>query len=138
MASDRLRRDSDKIVVIDTSAIISFFEYSISFEKELTRLLGLYSIVIPSTVINELTKLTEKGKGKKRTNAKAALKLIENYRVVNIKGESVDDSVIDLAEKNNGIVFSNDKEIRRKSKAKGIKTIILRNKKYLALEGSFV
>ena len=138
MASDRIRRNSEKIVILDTSAILSFFEFSIGFEAEFLRLLGRYSIVIPSTVIEELNKLSELGKGKKKINAKSALKLVKTFEVVTTQGSTVDDSIVNIAEKLNAIVFSNDKEIRKAAKSKGLKTIILRSKKYLVLEEPFV
>ena len=53
------------------------FELSIDVERELTRLIGNYELIIPSTVKNELETLSNRGKGKRAFNAKAAIKLIE-------------------------------------------------------------
>ena len=66
MAPDRLwGNTSIRTVVIDTSAIMMLFEFSIDLEKELTRLLGAYKIIVPFSVITELKFLIDKSKGKK-------------------------------------------------------------------------
>ena len=139
MASDRLRRDSaSKIVVLDSSAVLMLFEFSIDLEEELTRLLGRYQIVVPSKIVDELKLLSEKGKGKKKQLAKPALKLVENYEVVQDSSRFADDAVLNTAKKHNGIIFSNDKELKKRAKKEKIKTIFLRNKNYLALSDPFV
>jgi uncharacterized protein len=139
MASDRLRGNSaSKIVVFDSSAILILFEYSINLEQELIRLLGSYEIVVPSKIVEELKILCEKGKGKKKKLAKPALKLVENYKIVIDKSEKADDAVLNIAKKLNGVVFSNDKELKKRAKKEKIKTIFMRNKKYLMISEDFV
>jgi rRNA-processing protein FCF1 len=114
------------------------FEFSVDIEKELTRILGSYKIIVPKTIFKELKNLTEKGSGKKKQIAKPALKLVERYEIVDNTSKFGDDSVIELAKKYNGIIFSNDKEIRKKAKKEKLKTICLRGKKYLILSENFV
>jgi rRNA-processing protein FCF1 len=139
MASDRLRGNpASKIVVFDSSAILMLFEYSINLEQELIRLLGNYKIVVPSKIVEELKFLSEKGKGKKKHFAKPALKLIENYKIITDKSKKADDAVLNIAKKLNGVIFSNDKEIKERAKKEKIKTIFMRNKKYLMISEDFV
>ncbi len=139
MASDRIRENSaSKIVVFDSSAILMLFEYSIDLEQELARLLGLYEIVVPFKIVEELRIMYEKGKGKQKQIAKPALKLIENYKIINDDSEKADDAVLNIAKKLNGIVFSNDKELKKRAKKEKIKTIFMRNKKYLMINNDFV
>jgi len=139
MASDRLRRDSaSKIVVFDSSAVLMLFEYSINLEQELTRLIGLYKIVVPSAIVKELTVLSENGSGKKKQLAKPALKLIEQYEIIDDESLSADDAVLNIAKKLDGIILSNDKELKKRAKKEKIKTIFLRNKNYLSLSDPFV
>jgi len=133
MASNRLRRNTNKkIVIIDSSAIMMLFEFSINLKDEITRLLGDYKIIIPTQIVEELKFLSEHGKGKKKTNAKASLKIIEQYEIINSKGNG-DDSVLYLAEKLKGIVLTNDKELRKRVKNKSLQTIFLREKSKLML-----
>lgn len=139
MASDRLRGNtSSKIVVIDTSAIMMLFEFSIDLENELARLLGAYKIIVPVSVINELKFLTDKGKGKKKLIAKPALKLAEGFEVVDDTFNNADYAVLSIAKKYKGVVFSNDSELRRRAKKEKLKTICLRSKNCLMINENFV
>jgi len=134
MASDRLRGNTSiKTVVIDTSAIMMLFEFSVDL-----RLLGAYKIVVPTPVIDELKFLAENSKGKKKQIAKPALKLVSNFEVVDDKSHSADDAVLSIAKKYKGVVFSNDKELRKRAKSNSLKTICLRSKKYLMISEDFV
>ena len=134
MASDRLRRDrAETIVVLDSSSILMVFEFSIDLEDELKRLLGRYKILVPKPIYDELVFLSINGKGKKKLIAKPALELIKNYEISNAMGLA-DDSVIYLANKNKGVVLTNDRDIRKKAKEKHLQTIYLRGKSKLVLE----
>lgn len=135
MASDRLWGDRiQKTVILDSSAIMMLFDFSIDLEKELTRLLGAYHIVIPTSVVRELEFLSEKGKGEKKTKAKASLKLIEKYETIDTNEKKADDSVLELAEKINGVVVTNDKELKARLKEISQSVIFLRAKKKLVME----
>jgi len=134
MASDRLRRDRDgKIVILDSSAVMMLFEFSINLEDELTRLLGRFQILIPSPILKELKFLSEHGKGKKKLIAKPALELIKKYEIIGENGDA-DDSVLLLAQKFNGIVVTNDRDLRKRVKEASLHNIYLRGKSRLTLE----
>ena len=135
MASDRLWGDRiHKTVILDSSAIMMLFEFSIDLEKELTRLLGTYHIVVPKPIARELEFLSENGDGNKNAKAKASLKLIKKYDVINVDEKFGDDSILELAKKTNGIVVTNDRELRNRLKELSISVIFLRSKKKLVLE----
>ena len=136
MASDRLwGNTNNKIVILDSSAILMLFEYSIDLENELTRLLGKYYIVVPRPILDEIEFLSTHGKGKKKNIAKPALNLIKKYEVVeaeeNVKG---DDAVFYMAQKHRGIVVTNDRALRKRLKDASIRVVFLRAKKKLAIE----
>jgi rRNA-processing protein FCF1 len=135
MASNRLWGDRiHKTVILDSSAIMMLFEFSIDLEKELRRLLGTYNILIPIPIVKELQFLSENEKGKKGMKAKASLKLIENYEVINVDAKNGDDSILELAKKSNGIVVTNDRDLRLRLKGLSIPVIFLRAKQKLALD----
>ena len=139
MASDRIRGNrATKTVVLDSSAILMVFEFSVDIEKELTRLIGSFEIIVPKTIFKELINLSVHGSGKKKQIAKPALRLVERYEIVEDTSRFGDDSVIELAKKYNGIIFSNDKELRKKAKEENLKTIFLRSKNYLAISENFI
>ncbi len=136
MASDRLCRDrKERTVILDTNALMMLFEFSIDLEAELTRLLGSYCIFVPTIVLDELRLLSEKGKGKQKIIAKSALTLSKNYKCMqtHLTG-SVDESLISLAKENDGIVLTNDRELRKKLKEMDLKVIFLRAKNKLSLQ----
>ena len=134
MAFNRLRSNrEEKTVILDTSAILMLFEFSIDLEDELIKLLGRFHILVPSPIIEELKLLSKHGNGKKRQNAKAALELINRYDKVEEKGTG-DDSVLFLAKKFDGIVVTNDRNLRKRVKDASLQTIFLRGKQRLVLE----
>ena len=135
MAFNWLRGDRIyKRVILDSNALLTLFEYSIDLEKEILRLVGSFKIIIPTSVIRELNTLAEYGKGNQKIYAKASLELIKKYEPYIENEKCVDDSVLNTAIKTNGIVFTNDKELRKKLKEKSIPVIFLRAKNKLELE----
>jgi len=135
MASHRIRGDSiHKIVILDSSAIMMCFEFSIDLEKELTRLLGSYQIIVPISIVKELDFLSKNASGRKKTKAKASLQLISKYETVDVENKNADDSLLDLAKRKNGIVVTNDKQLRKRLKESSLSAIFLRSKNRLMLE----
>jgi rRNA-processing protein FCF1 len=132
MASDWLRQYRDIVVLLDSNAVMMLFEFSIDLEDELTRLFGKFKIMIPKTVINELTYLSEHDKGRKKLIAKPALKLIEKYDVVDSEGYG-DQAIFNIAKKLNCVVLTNDKKLREKLKKFSLRTVYLRGKGKLVL-----
>jgi rRNA-processing protein FCF1 len=133
MAFNRLRGNPEKTVILDSNAILMLFEFSLDLESELIRLLGKYKIIIPSPIVEELNFLSEKDKGQKGMNAKAALELIEKYDIFKIDAKTADEAVLITAKTTNGIVVTNDKELRQKLKELSIRVIFLKGKKTLEL-----
>ena len=134
MASDRLWRDREgRIVILDSSSILMLFEFSIDLEDELTRLLGKFRVLIPRPMFDELIFLSKHGKGKKKYNSKPALDLIKKYDISEAEGKG-DDSVLYLAKVHNGVVVTNDKDLRKRAKDIHLQTIYLREKSKLVLD----
>ena len=136
MASNRIWGDrGEKIVILDSSAIMMLFEFPVNLEDQLTELIGKHHIIVPKPIVKELMFLSQKGKGKQKTKAKAALKIIEKYDVVDVNNNSKgDESVLSLAEKLDGIVVTNDHELRRRVKRSSLHVVFLRGKGKLVIE----
>jgi len=133
MAFNRVRGDKiRKTVILDSSAILMFFEFSVDWKKELDRLLDGYHLVIPTAVVQELRILATRNSGQKK--AFAALKLIAQYDTIDQKADTVDEALIRLAEKTHGYVVTNDTELRNQLKNRGFPVIFLRGKKKLILD----
>lgn len=136
MASDRVRGDKiRKKVILDTSALLMFFEFSIDWEQEVARLLHAYQIVVPDGVVKELNMLSNKGTGEKKRNAKTALKFIPRYETIKTRAENADEAVIEAAKTTQGVVFTNDSALRKQLRDEGIPVLLLRGRKKLALDG---
>jgi rRNA-processing protein FCF1 len=135
MASDRVRGDKiRKTVILDSSALLSFFEFSVAWEKELARLLDAYEIVVPEAVLQELAILSSRGTGEKRQHVNAALTYASRYKTVWTQATSADEAVIESAKKVQGIVFTNDTALRHRLRKEDIPVLLLRGRKKLALE----
>ena len=135
MASDRLRRNSkEKTVILDSNAIMMLFEFSLELDDELTLLLGKHHIVVPASVKRELAFLSRHAKGKKKRNAAAALNLLEQWDVADDEKTDGDTAVVSLAQQLNGVVVTNDRELRIRLKNLELPVIFLRGKQRLCLE----
>lgn len=134
MASDRIWGNPEKRVILDSNAILMVFEFSIDLESELMRLIGNYKIIVPKPIFDELIFLSKEGKGQKKNNAKASLELIRRYDIVDVEAKDADESVFLLAKKSNGIVVTNDRELRKKLKENSISVVYLRGKQRLEID----
>jgi len=133
MAFDWVWRDKiRKTVILDSSAILMFFEFSLDWKKELDRLLDGYHLVVPTAVVQELQILAARDSGQKK--AAAALKLIAQYDTIDQEADTVDEALLKIAEKTHGIVVTNDTDLRKRLKNRGFPAIFLRGKKKLVLD----
>ena len=92
MASNRLWGNrKEKIIILDTSAILTPFEFSIDLDQELKRIVGKFHIIIPNKVKDELIFFSKNIEGKKGKYAKAALDFIKDYELVETEEKNADD-----------------------------------------------
>ena len=125
-----------KEVVIDTNFFMVPFQFNVDIISELEKILPSYKLTTPSFVINELKGLKNNTKGKTRLNANLALKLansskIEIKDISLLENETVDDALLRVSE----VLATNDIELKKRAKDKGITVAYLRQKKYIAVEG---
>ena len=125
-----------KEVVIDTNFFMVPFQFNVDIITELEKLLPSYKLTTPSFVINELKGLKRNNKGKVRLNANLALKLANSSKVEIkdislLENETVDDALLRVSE----VLATNDIELKKRAKDKGITVAYLRQKKYIAVEG---
>ena len=127
---------NSKEVVIDTNFFMVPFQFNVDIITELEKILPSYKLTTPSFVINELKGLKKNNKGKTRLNANLALKLansskIEIKDISLLENETVDDALLRVSE----VLATNDIELKKRAKDKGITVAYLRQKKYIAVEG---
>jgi len=102
------------------------FQFNLNLDDEIERLLGdvSSSTYVPSSVVQELRGL----------DSQAALDLSEKYRKVEVEKKG-DDGVLEAAEKLNGLIVTNDKELKKRALRKKIPVAFLRSKSHLELIG---
>ena len=127
---------SVKEVVIDTNFFMVPFQFNVDIFNELENLLPSYKLTTPSFVINELKGLKNNNKGKIRLNANLALRLANSSKVEIkdislLENETVDDALLRVSE----VLATNDIELKKRAKAKGITIVYLRQKNYITVDG---
>ena len=125
-----------KEVVIDTNFFMVPFQFNVDIIDELEKALPSYKLTTPIFVINELKGLKRNNKGKIRLNADLALKLANssNIEIKDISlenNETVDDALLRVSE----VLATNDIELKKRARMKGITVAYLRQKKYIAIDG---
>lgn len=111
------------VVVLDTNALLLPFERSINLDAQLRSLLGNCEILVPGPLIGELKRSSNK-------HARAAIGLAFHYKVVDTEATG-DQSVIELAEKRDAYVVTNDRALIGRLRERRIKVILLRGGSHL-------
>lgn len=126
-------------VILDSNALFVPFQFKIDLISELDDLLKRrYELILLSPVKQELEALASKGSPKMRKMASSALKLAEKCTGVELKVPEtalVDDAIIEAAEDFGAVVFTNDRQLRRRLRDISVPVIYLRQKSRLAIDG---
>ncbi len=109
-------------VILDANSLLMPFQFSLNLDKEIKRLVGNAQIYVPSSVADELASLDNK----------AALELSEKYRKVHVE-KGGDEGVLEAARKLDGVVVTNDKELKERVLEQGNPVAFLRSKSHLEL-----
>ncbi len=121
----------DLRVILDANFLMIPEMHGVDIFSELERILDKkYELIVPEVVIGELKHLSREGSPSEKKAAKVALDLSGRARKVKSK-KSGDEEIIRLAEKENCAVGTNDKNLKKRLKNKGIPVIYLRQKSHL-------
>ncbi len=128
------------IVLPDTNFLLIPGQFGVDIIRELNRVLDVrFNIVLPTAVLRELDVIERKAKGRDLMAVRMAKKLADRFERIEIGcfGEKPTDELIyEFAVKTpRVIVCTNDRELKKKLRAKGVPVIYLRSKKILELEG---
>lgn len=135
-----------KTIILDTNFLLIPAEFRIDIFTEIHNLMDEpYEISILDMTLDELKQIQETQGGKAKSGAKLAQALIEHKKLkiidikqkslntpVNSKAVIVDDILLNISDKNT-IVATQDGSLKKRLAEKGVKTIILRNKKHLVI-----
>ena len=123
-----------KKIILDTNFLMAVNQFKVDIFSEIKRICDFrYNIFILDKTIDELNKIVKLQKGKNKEAAKIALLIIKNKKMKKMKtNEDIDVDRILLKQKN-AIIATQDTELKRKLKKSSIRTISLRQRKYLVL-----
>jgi hypothetical protein len=126
-----------KKILLDTNFLMICFQFRVDIFTELDRVCNFnFKLFVLDKTIEEIEKIVEEQKGKNKEAAKIALKLIAIKKINIIKTKSnrkTDDVIRDIAAKDNYIVATQDKDLKRRLINQGASVIVLRQKKVLAI-----
>ncbi len=128
-------------VVLDTNILTVPAQFSIDIFSEAERVLERsVEFVVVSPVVKELQKKLENASTTERFKFRVALDLVERCSLVDIEegfsSTSVDDQILEFAESCNGVIATNDKELRERALQRSIPVLHMRGKKRLELRGT--
>jgi len=113
-------------VVLDTNALLMPFEMGMNLDASVRDVLGDVRFVVPGPLVGELKHLDNK-------YAKAALALARSREIVQTEAHG-DDAVLEVAQRENAYILTNDKELRRRARKLRIPLLYLRSSTHLILE----
>jgi len=127
-------------VILDSNALFVPLQFKIDIFEELRKLLNMkFELILLSPIRRELEKLAENGSPKMRKNASYALKMAEKCRLIEldekIAGSSPDDAILQVAREWKSLVFTNDRELRKRLRNINVPVIYVRQKSRLEIDG---
>ena len=126
-----------KKILLDTNFLMACKQFKVDIFTQIDNIAHFkYELFILDKTLDELKKIVEEQKGKDKDAAKVALKLIAIKNIGIIKTEEdgeTDEIILKTASKDDFIVATQDKDLKRRLINQGASVIILRQKKTLAI-----
>ncbi len=127
-----------KTVILDTNFLVDCLAWKVDFFSELGRILPFaYRLVAVDKTLDELDTVITEGKQDVKIGARLAKQLILKKRIglIQTDKKGYTDTLILKAAGKESIVATQDQDLKRRLKAKGIPVIIIRQKKFLEFTG---
>ena len=118
-------------VICDTNFLIHLATNRIINIDRLDVEIGQITFVVPQVVVNELIALSTDSS--KKDNVNSTLKYIKNFKKIPINGTFADKELLDYVSKNNTIIATMDKNLKKEIKKQG-SSIISFSKNKIILE----
>ena len=124
-------------ILCDTNFLLIPLRFGVDVFVEAEEALNdLTRFYVSSRVIDEIKILRKDAKPSFEKQLLFALKMAEQCTLIKDTSETqVDDSLIQLAKRENMVLGTTDSELRKKARIEGVKVIYLRQKRYLNLDG---
>jgi len=129
------------VIVIDTNFLLACIDFQIDIISGFERILpGFSRLLVPHEVIRELQRLqTTRIALVARINLahqfiERHCEVIEPLSSEKRPNMGVDDTILAIAKEFGGLIATNDRELRKKSRAAGIASIFLRERAYIEVD----
>ena len=130
-----------KRIILDTNFLLIPAQFGLDIFTELDKTLDYsYSLFIMDKSLEELKEASKHQKGALKEAVKVTLSLIKSMKdnnklnIIPAKTSYIDREILETADKET-LVATQDLELRKKLHEKGIKTIVMRQRKHLVIEG---
>ena len=116
------------MVVLDTNFITVPVQFGVDVFGEIRETMPRARLVTITQVIDELGRLGVKGK--------VGREMLKKFGVKVLKREgATDGALLELAEENNGLLCTNDRELKRRAREKNVAVMFMRKKRTLEISG---
>ncbi len=125
-----------KTVILDTNFLVDCLAWKVDFFSELGRILPFtYRLVVLDKTLDEIDTIITEGRQDARIGARLAKQLIMKKRIgiVPTHKKGYTDTLILKTAARDAIVATQDQNLKRRLKAKGIPVVVIRQRKYLEL-----
>jgi len=126
-------------VILDSNALFVPLQFKIDIFNCLEQLLKRnFELILLSIVKLELETLAKKGSPRMRKNAEYALKLAEKCKYVTVAAtpsELIDDIIVKTADEWKSLVFTNDRQLKKRLRDINVPVIYVRQKSRLEIDG---
>ena len=133
-----MERESVK-VILDSNAFFVPLQFKIDIFDCLEQLLKRkHELILLSPIKRELEAFAKKGSPKMRKNALYALKLAEKckyFKVESLASELADDVIVRIAKEWKALVFTNDRQLKKRLRDISMPVIYVRQKSRLEIDG---
>jgi rRNA-processing protein FCF1 len=130
-------------VIMDTNFLTVPAQFGVDVFTEAERVLERsLDFILLDSVVEEIKSNLERASRTEVRMFRVALDLVERCTVVNLAEASklapVDDQLLEYTKSVEGVLATNDCELRERATSQGIPVLLLRGKKHLELEGSII
>jgi rRNA-processing protein FCF1 len=125
-----------KTIILDTNFLVDCLSWKVDFFRELERIIPFgYKLMAVDKTLDELDTIIKEGKQEVKIGARLANQLIMKKRIgiILTDKKGYTDTLILKAADRETIVATQDQDLKRRLKAKGIPVVIIRQKKFLEL-----
>ena len=129
-------------VVLDTNFLTVPAQFGVDVFAETERALeARVDFIVLRSVVGELEQKLEEAQGRAKSKFKIALTLLDRCRIeddVVVHGKTVDDQLLEYTKQVEGVLATNDRELRGRAMTEGVPVLFLRSRTHIEIMGSLL